>query len=121
MTFGLQYPCEISQKPKIVLDRLSSSMFYLWFPCALADDMILIKVQKIAREIEQQSQQRTKVDLGYIAQGRIVLRVNLAEPDDNGRSLWAAILSLGEVICTTTNARTRSSFLSEMFFSGSER
>lgn len=115
------YPQILSTEPKIVLDRISDSMFYLWFPHTLAYDMILIKIQKAAREIEWTSQERIKVDIGYIQQGRVVLRVNLAEPDDGGEGLKAAVTAICKVICTTTDAKTRSSFLSEMYPYNSER
>ena len=119
----LTYPCMLSDEPEIWLDRVCASMHYLWFPLKLAQDMVLIRIQKICRETQTNSGGRIHIDNGCIEQGRIVIRINLAESDDDGRAFWRAILDILWVLCTTTDIEERSNFLSdlEMFNMESQR
>ncbi len=113
--FQLHFPCQISQQPSIVLDRISDSMFYMWFPSRLASDIILINIQRAAREIERDSNSAVMVDIGYFRQGRIVIRINLAESQDHSKELWKVVLLIGHFICLSNSPRTGSSFLGKMF------
>lgn len=108
------FPCLIQRDLNITLDRVCASMFYLWFPRRLAYDIVLIRIQKVCRETQYRSGGRINIDNGCIEQGRIVIRVNLAEADDGGEEFWRAILEITRILCTTTDIRQRSNFLSDL-------
>ncbi len=107
------YPCLIRQTPPIVLDKVCESMYYLWFEQKLAHDVVLIRIQRICRENWTNSNGRIHIDNGYIEQGRIVFRVNLAEADDGGEALQKAVEDIANVLCTTTDVQKRSNFMSD--------
>lgn len=107
------YPCLIRQTPPIVLDKVCESMYYLWFEQKLAHDVVLIRIQRICRENWTDSNGRIHIDNGYIEQGRIVFRVNLAETDDGREALQKAVEDIANVLCTTTDIRKRSNFMSD--------
>ncbi len=72
------YPIQLCDDLAITLDRISDSMYYLWFDPELVHDMVLIRIQRVCREVQRETGQRIMIDLGYVEDGRIVLRVNLA-------------------------------------------
>lgn len=89
-------------------------MYYLWFDSELAHDIVMIRIQRICWETQRRSGKRIHVDNGYIDQGRIVIRVNLAQKDDGGRAFWRAIVDITRVLCTTTDVEQRNNFLSDL-------
>lgn len=118
----VSYPFRLCREPSIMLDRVSASMYYVWFDPELAHDMVLVRMQKICREVQHETKCRITIDNGYIEQGRLVIRVNLAiSRHDN--SLCNAIFDIMKVIKTTADPSLRNahSFVGGISPDGSSR